>query len=55
MVVFGVIVALAVLLGAIYVAVANWPKWAGLDPGVWRTCRYLGSNNAGGRPTEDHL
>ena len=52
MVVFGIIVALAVLLGAIYVAIANWPKWAGLDPGVWRSCRYLGSVDADGRTTD---
>ena len=52
MVVFGVIMALAVLLGAIYVAVANWPKWAGLDPGVWRSCRYLGSVDADGRSAD---
>ena len=52
MIVFGIIVALGVLLGAIYVAVANWPKWAGLDPGVWRSCRYLGSVDADGRSAD---
>ena len=49
MLIAGAIVAMAAVSAAVYIAIANWPRWAGLDPAVWRPCRYLGSTDEDGR------